>query len=449
MDYFPIFTQLKNKPVLVIGGGEVAYRKIKLLLSAQANIRLIARKLNENIQQLKDDKLITHLATEFSPHYLDDVFLVIAATNDNGLNEYIRQEAHKRYRLVNVVDNQELCSFITPSIIDRSPIMLAISSSGKAPVLVRRLREKLETILPQHLGKMAEITGSYRQKVKAKIKDALSRRYFWEKLFDSPFEMYLAQNKPQKAVALLEAQLAQSSPPKGRVSLVGAGPGDAGLLTLKALQAMQSADIVYYDNLVSSEVLALVRRDAKLVSVAKKHNHHLMAQGEINQALIHSAQKGLHVVRLKGGDPYIFGRGAEEAHALKKAHISYQIIPGITAALGASAAAEIPLTLRDKAQAVTFVTGHEQQNNHLVNWKNLADINHTLVIYMGLYRAPYIQGQLIKYGRSPNTAVAIIEKATTNKQKIFKGSLNELNQLSQKAQSPALIIIGDVAAANR
>lgn len=446
MDYFPIFTALKDKPVLVVGGGEIAYRKVKLLLDAHAIIHVVAQKLNADMQMLKDKQAITHIATEFKAEYVDDVFLVIAATDDHALNAKVKQAADARFRFVNVVDQQELCSFITPSIIDRSPIMVAIASGGKSPVLVRRIREKLEATLPQHLGQMAKIAGDYRDKVKEHIKNISSRRLFWETIFDGSFEMLVANGRADEAIALLEEQLNQPTERQGKVSLVGAGPGDAGLLTLKALQAMQSADIVYYDNLVSKEVLNLVRRDATLVSVAKKRNHHLMAQEDINKALIQSAQKGLHVVRLKGGDPYIYGRGSEEVAALKAAHITYQVISGITAALGASAAAEIPLTMRHKAQALTFVTGHEQENNQLVNWENLADINHTLVIYMGLYRSGIISSELIKYGRPSDTPVAIIQNATRDNQQIFRGKLSELEALSQQAQSPALIIIGEVAA---
>lgn len=445
MDYFPIFTELKDKPVLVVGGGEIAQRKVKLLIDAKAIIHIVAQKLNTDMQMLKDKQAIHHIATEFDAKYVDDVFLVIAATNNLALNAKVKQAADARFRFVNVVDQQELCSFITPSIIDRSPIMVAIASGGQSPVLVRRIREKLEAALLQHLGKMADIAGSYRNKVKERIKNTANRRLFWETLFDSSFEMLVANGREDEAIALLEAQLNQPPQKQGKVSLVGAGPGDSGLLTLKALQAMQSADIVYYDNLVSKEVLNLVRRDATLVSVAKKRNHHLMVQEDINKALIQSAKQGYHVVRLKGGDPYIYGRGAEEVAALKQANITYQVISGITAALGASAAAEIPLTMRHKAQALTFVTGHEQENNHLVNWENLADINHTLVIYMGLYRAGVISNELMKYGRPSDTPVAIVQNATRDNQQIFRGQLADLEMLSQQAQSPSLIIIGEVA----
>ncbi|MFV0431599.1 MAG: siroheme synthase CysG [Alphaproteobacteria bacterium] len=444
MDYFPIFTELKGKPVLVVGGGEIAYRKVKLLLAVEAQIELVAQKLNNKMQSLVNQQQIAYKAKEFHGDFINHVYLVIAATDNHELNQHISQEAKARFRFVNVVDKQDLCSFITPSIIDRSPIMVAVASSGKSPTLIRRIREKIEAILPQHIGIMAEIAGSFRKQVKAKFKNINERRYFWESLFDSDFEQWVAKGENIRAIEVLQQSLAEDKNYKGKVTLVGAGPGDAGLLTLKALQAIQSADIIYYDNLVSMEVLELARRDATLVFVGKQQGCHSMSQQEINQALVVSAQKGFHVVRLKGGDPYIFGRGAEEVAALKAAKLPYQVISGITAALGASSSAEIPLTARNKAQMLTFVTGHEQKNNQLVNWKNLADMNHTLVIYMGLYRSQFIKDELIKYGRCPQTPIAIIENATRANQKIFYGQLDELETLSQKAQSPSLIIIGDV-----
>ena len=358
MDYLPLFADLAGRPVLVVGGGDIAARKIELLRRAGARIQIASRELCPELQALLDEQQLEWLATSFEPAQLDKVFLVIAATDDNALNAQVYDEANARHKLVNVVDDQPKCSFIFPSIVDRSPLVVAISSSGTAPVLARMLREKLETLLPSHLGQMAELAGQWRDKVKARFSRMSDRRRYWERIFNGRFASQMATGDVTAAKQTLDSELGDQPPRQGEIILVGAGPGDSGLLTLRGLQVIQLADVVLYDHLVSDEVLDLVRRDADRICVGKRASAHLLPQDEINQLMVQLAQKGKRVVRLKGGDPFIFGRGGEELQAAQQAGIPFQVVPGVTAAAGATAYAGIPLTHRDYAQSVLFITGH-------------------------------------------------------------------------------------------
>ncbi|WP_133406763.1 siroheme synthase CysG [Parashewanella tropica] len=443
MDYLPIFADLKRRPCLVVGGGEVAWRKTRMLLKAGADVRLVAPEINSDFKQALQSDEITLLAQEFSPAHLDGIFLAIAATDSKTVNALVYQSANQRQVLVNVVDDTKRCSFIVPSIVDRSPIIVAISSSGRAPVLARLIREKLEAILPQHLGKMAEIAGRFRTKLTKVVNTLTARRYFWEQAFNGRFSEFVAAGRDKDAEQELQA-LSRKVEPKGQVALIGAGPGDAGLLTLRALQLMQQADVVLHDYLVSDEVMELVRRDAELVSVGKKAGFHSVPQEETNRLLVHYAQQGKRVVRLKGGDPFVFGRGGEELEVLFEAGISFQVVPGITAAAGATAYAGIPLTHRDYAQSTMFITGHLKPDGDQVDWSTLARGKQTLVIYMGLMKACHIENQLISHGRSIETPVAIIERGTQKHQKVLKGQLSELTDLAEHAASPSLIVVGEV-----
>ncbi|WP_299021461.1 siroheme synthase CysG [uncultured Photobacterium sp.] len=443
MDYLPIFADLKHRPCLVVGGGDVAWRKTRMLLKAGADVRVIAPKLNADFQRALQAGDITFLAEEFSPLYLDGIFLAIAATDRKAVNALVYQSANQRQVMVNVVDDTQRCSFIVPSIVDRSPIIVAISSSGQAPVLARLIREKLESLLPQHLGRMAEIAGKFRTRLAKNITTLTARRHFWEQAFDGRFSELVAAGQDQEAEHELHS-LSKKVEPQGQVALIGAGPGDAGLLTLRALQLMQQADVVLYDYLVSDEVMDLVRRDAELICVGKKAGFHSVPQEETNQLLVHYAQRGKRVVRLKGGDPFVFGRGGEELEVLFDAGIPFQVVPGITAAAGATAYAGIPLTHRDYAQTAMFITGHLKPDSDQLDWSTLARDKQTLVIYMGLLKAQDIELQLITHGRAPETPVAIIERGTQKNQKVLKGQLHELAQLAQHSASPALIVVGEV-----
>lgn len=444
MDYLPLFADLKNRPVLVVGGGDIAARKIELLRRAGARVLVAARDLGHELQALHEIAAIEWIAQTFDAAQLDGVFLVIAATDDNALNSQVFDAANARHKLVNVVDDQPKCSFIFPSIVDRSPLVVAISSSGTAPVLARLLREKIEALLPANLGQMAEVAGQWRDKVKQRYRQMSERRRFWERAFNGLFASQMAAGNVNEARRTLDRELEHDSDNQGEITLVGAGPGDSGLLTLRGLQVMQLADVVLYDHLVSDEVLELVRRDADRICVGKRAGAHSVPQEETNRLLVQLAQQGKRVVRLKGGDPFMFGRGGEELQAAKAAGIPFQVVPGITAAAGATAYAGIPLTHRDHAQSVMFITGHCRVDSDGIDWSSLARARQTLAIYMGTVKAAEIAAGLIEHGRDPATPVAVIGRGTRQDQQVLTGTLANLEALAAIAPTPALLVIGEV-----
>ncbi|WP_016614033.1 siroheme synthase CysG [Yersinia pestis] len=444
MDYLPLFADLKQRPVLIVGGGEVAARKIELLHRAGAQVWVVAQTLSSELEQQYQDGRIHWLAQDFLPEQLDNVFLVIAATNDTVLNAAVFAAADQRCILANVVDDQPLCSFIFPSIVDRSPLVVAISSSGQAPVLARILREKLEALLPTRLSDMAAIAGRWRGRVKQHMASMGERRRFWEHAFSGRFASLISRGQLTEAENELQLSLEGQHRALGEVALVGAGPGDAGLLTLRGLQVMQQADVVLYDHLVSPEVLDLVRRDAERICVGKRAGAHSVTQEATNQLLVTLAQQGKRVVRLKGGDPFIFGRGGEELQVVAQAGIPFQVVPGVTAAAGGAAYAGIPLTHRDHAQSVTFITGHCRPDGDDLDWQTLARGRQTLAIYMGTVKAAAISQQLIAHGRSSTTPVAVIGRGTRVDQQVLIGTLAQLESLAQQAPTPALLVIGEV-----
>ena len=448
MDYLPIFADLKQRPVLVVGGGDVAARKVFLLQRAGAEIRIVAQSLSPELEQQRQQGRVLWLGKTFDPQQLDDVFLAIAATDDNALNAAVFAEADKRRVLANVVDDQPRCSFIFPSIIDRSPLVVAVSSSGQAPVLARLLREKLEALLPASLGQMAQVAGRWRGQVKQRLASIGERRRFWENTFGGRFATLVANGQTAQAERQLEQDLhrfaAGDEGAQGEIALVGAGPGDVGLLTLRGLQVMQQADVVLYDHLVSGEILDLVRRDAERICVGKRAGAHSVIQEETNRLLVELAQQGKRVVRLKGGDPFIFGRGGEELQVAAAAGIPFQVVPGVTAAAGATAYAGIPLTHRDHAQSVTFITGHCRPDGDGLDWADLARTRQTLAIYMGTMKAADISQRLIAHGRDAATPVAVISRGTRADQQVQIGTLDQLEHLAQRAPLPALLVIGEV-----
>ncbi|HEJ1074686.1 siroheme synthase CysG [Serratia ureilytica] len=448
MDYLPIFADLKQRPVLVVGGGDVAARKVSLLQRVGAEIRIVAQSLSPELEQQRQQGRVLWLGKTFDPQQLDDVFLAIAATDDNALNAAVFAEADKRRVLANVVDDQPRCSFIFPSIIDRSPLVVAVSSSGQAPVLARLLREKLEALLPASLGQMAQVAGRWRGQVKQRLASIGERRRFWENTFGGRFATLVANGQTAQAERQLEQDLhrfaAGDEGAQGEIALVGAGPGDVGLLTLRGLQVMQQADVVLYDHLVSGEILDLVRRDAERICVGKRAGAHSVIQEETNRLLVELAQQGKRVVRLKGGDPFIFGRGGEELQVAAAAGIPFQVVPGVTAAAGATAYAGIPLTHRDHAQSVTFITGHCRPDGDGLDWADLARARQTLAIYMGTMKAADISQRLIAHGRDAATPVAVISRGTRADQQVQIGTLEQLEYLAQRAPLPALLVIGEV-----
>ncbi len=446
MDYLPIFCQIKGRDCLLVGAGEVAERKARLLLSAGAKLVVNALTFTPQFYAWQQQGDVTLIDAPFTNALLDDKWLVIAATHDSELNQTVSCECEQKKIFCNVVDNQELASFIMPSIIDRSPVIVAISSMGKAPVLARLLREKIESLLPIHLGQLASYAGQLRQKVKQFFSSEHQRRRFYEKLLiNDRLAQALANKNSQKVTQITNDLFDSKIDNQGEVVLVGAGPGDAGLLTLKGLQQIQLADIVVYDRLVSDDIMNLVRRDATRIFVGKKPGYHCVPQEQINQILLEQAKKGKRVVRLKGGDPFIFGRGGEELEVLLGEHIPFSVVPGITAASGCAAYSGIPLTHRDYAHSIRLITGHVKDGSCL-DWQSLAGEKQTLVFYMGLSQAPIIEQNLLKHGMNQDTAVAIVEEGTSVKQKVFTGKLSELTQLAAQAKSPSLIIIGPVVA---
>ena len=448
MDFLPIFINVKDRNCLVVGGGEVAARKAAMLIRAGARVIVVSPELGNELSEQKKHGVISHLAEKFSTNHLDDAVLVISATDDRSVNQQVSEAAHGLRIPVNVVDSPELCSFIMPSIVDRSPILIAVSSGGKSPVLARLLRARLETMIPEAYGRLAIYAAKLRDRVKLHFSHPEKRRIFWERELQGPFAEMVFAGKDQAAQDYLEnaLQIDSDEAPQGEVYLVGAGPGNPDLLTFRAMRLMQQADVVVYDRLVSVEILDMVRRDALRIYAGKERSNHVMPQESINDLLVRLAKEGKRVLRLKGGDPFIFGRGGEEIETLSSHGIPFQVVPGITAASGVSSYAGIPLTHRDYAQSCVFVTGHLKDGSVDLDWQALARPYQTIVIYMGLLGLPVLCQQLIAHGLSGTTPAAIIQQGTTHHQRVLVGSLETLPDLTTHAGliPPTLIIVGEV-----
>ena len=447
MDFLPLFHNLKNAPVLVIGGGEVALRKARLLADAGAVPRVVTREALDEVAALVARQGGELHLRDYREEDLDGVRLVVAATDDEPLNALVSRQAKARGIPVNVVDAPELCSVIFPAIVDRSPLMVAVSSGGDAPVLARLIRARIETWIPAAYGQLAGLSKKFRPRVKAALPDVQQRRVFWEEAFQGQIAESLFAGKPAEAERLLEEKLAGSSVKAlGEVYLVGAGPGDPDLLTFRALRLMQQADVVLYDRLVAPAIIELCRRDAERIYVGKQRAEHALPQEQINRRLVELAKEGKRVLRLKGGDPFIFGRGGEEIEELAAEGIPFQVVPGITAASGCSAYAGIPLTHRDYAQSVRFVTGHLKDGSCDLPWQDLVAPGQTLVFYMGLVGLPVICEQLMRHGRGANTPIALVEQGTTVNQRVITGTLADMppRVAEQSVRAPTLVIVGEV-----
>jgi uroporphyrin-III C-methyltransferase/precorrin-2 dehydrogenase/sirohydrochlorin ferrochelatase len=453
MKYFPIFLDTTDLTCLVVGAGEVAARKVELLLKTSAHITVVAPWVCGTVQRFAKEEKIQLIVRPYIESDMTDKQIVFVATDDSELNKQIHDQARMQKILVNVVDNTPLCQFITPSIVDRSPIIIAMSSGGVAPVLLRYLRQKLESVIPQKVSLLGLFSEKFRESVKKRFKSVTERRYFWEDVLDGDIAENVLQGNEQVAEQkfLEKLNAPDASKTVGEVYLVGAGPGDPDLLTFRALRLMQKADVVVYDRLVSPEILELVRRDAEKIYVGKAKSKHTIPQDQINELLAKEALAGNRVVRLKGGDPFIFGRGGEELETLIEHGVSFQVVPGITAASGAASYAGIPLTHRDHAKSVVFATGHLQDNSINLNWQGLAQPDQTIVFYMGLTGLPIICEQLVKHGLSPATPIAMVQSATTPQQKVVTGTLEDIQQKAQAAQikPPALIIVGSVVSLHK
>jgi len=449
VDYLPIFYQIKQRTSLVVGGGAVAARKVSLLRKAGAEVVVVSPELCEELAQLVSSNKIHHLKRAYKQEDLNNCVLVIAATDQRDVNEQISAQAMSRNLPVNVVDNPGLCSFIMPSIIDRSPVQIAVSTGGSSPVLARLIRTRLEGLIPAAYGKLGALVEDFRTRVKAAFPNVEQRRYFWESILEGTVAELVFTGHDEDARLMLENAIEQDSvSPRivGEVFLVGAGPGDPDLLTFRALRLMQKADVVVYDRLVSPAIMELVRRDAEIVYVGKERDRHTMKQENINQLLVRLAKQGKRVLRLKGGDPFIFGRGGEEIETLAQEKVPFQIVPGITAASGCSSYAGIPLTHRDYAQSCVFVTGHLKDGSVDLNWKALAHPNQTVVFYMGLHGAPTLCKELVAHGLPATTPVALVEQGTTPQQRVFTATLDTLLEViaNEDIKPPTLIIVGDV-----
>lgn len=478
MKYFPLFADLRDRRVLVVGGGVVAERKVRLLLDAGAQVVLVAPSLTQWLAMRAALGLdLQHVAEAFRAEHLQQAVLVIAATGDAEVNARVARAATERDLLVNVVDDAEASSFIVPAIVDRSPLVVAVSSGGAAPVLARRVRDQIENLLDESLGALAALLAAWRARVRAAVPDPAIRRRFYERLLAGAVPRLVRRRQwPQAEEALAELVAGgvheapgggvlrtvgeqQSSgrvapaaggahESSGRVILVGAGPGDPGLLTLNALRALQEADVVLYDRLVSDDVLQRIRRDATLVPVGKAAGHHSVPQQRIHELMVEHARLGRRVVRLKGGDPFVFGRGGEEIAWLTKHRVPFEVVPGVTAATACTAYAGIPLTHREHAQSVSFVTACGSGTEDRLDWVALATPGHTVAFYMGAGSLERIGERLLAHGRNPATPAVVIEDGTRSTQRVTLVRLGDLGDLARRGAigTPALAVVGEVAA---
>jgi len=447
MELLPIFLDVKGKLCLVAGGGETAARKTASLRRAGARVQVVSPRLGKRLAELAATGDIEHLKRPFEESDLEGTLLAIAATDDRAVNQRISHIARVQGVPVNVVDQPDECSFIMPSVVDRSPVIVAVSTSSASPVLARLLRSRLESLIPAAYGRLGDLCGRYRNAVKAQFTDRRDRRRFWDRVLQGTVAERVFSGHFDEADAAIERELAAGPDGGiGEVYLVGAGPGDPDLLTFRALRLMQQADVVVYDRLVAKPILDMVRRDAKRIYVGKERGNHAMRQEEINRLLADLARAGHRVVRLKGGDPFIFGRGGEEIDTLAAERIPFQVVPGITAASGCATYTGIPLTHRDFAQSVTFVTGHLKDGTIDLNWDQLAQPSQTVVFYMGLVGLPIIVEKLRASGVSPTMPIALVQQGTTHQQRVYTGTLSSILGVVEKdrPKPPTLIIVGEV-----
>jgi uroporphyrin-III C-methyltransferase/precorrin-2 dehydrogenase/sirohydrochlorin ferrochelatase len=448
LDFLPIALDIRGRPCLVVGGGDVAARKVELLRQAQGEVTVVAPQLCAKLGKLAANAAIVHIGRAYQSDDLRDPVIVVAATDDEVVNHRVAIDAKARRIPVNVVDRPQLCTFTMPSIVDRSPVVVAVSTGGASPVLARLLRARLESFVPAGFGRLATLLSEFRAKARQRFPDTQSRRRFWEEVVSGPVAEMVLGGQDERARALLNQSFETDTPVPGvgEVYLVGAGPGDPDLLTFRALRLMQRAEVVLHDRLVAAEILALCRRDAEFIYVGKHRAVHAMRQEDINQTLAQLAKKGKRVLRLKGGDPFVFGRGGEEIDTLAQEGIPFQVVPGITAAAGCASYAGIPLTHRDYAQSVLFVTGQLKDGTVDLNWPALVQPKQTLCVYMGLAAADIICRSLITHGMASDMPVALIEQGTTSSQRVRVGTLATLPSIiaQHSVHAPTLLIIGQV-----
>ena len=449
MSYLPLFIETTGKKCLIVGGGKVASRKLIPILKSKMKVTLISPEVIEEIElNFQKNKNLKIIKRKFEPEDIEDQFLIIAATNEKTTNQKIAKLSKDNNILVNMAEDSLSGNTLIPSVVDRDPIKIAVSSGAASPILTRLVKTKLETVIPYSFSKLADIMMEYRDVVKKNFLKISDRRKFWEVFLDGPVSEMVLSGHIDKAKKALDESLKENKflEKTGEVYLVGAGPGDPELLSFKALRLMQKADIVIYDRLVSRPIMNLIRQDAEKIYVGKQRADHAMPQENINQLLARLALEGKKVLRFKGGDPFIFGRGGEEIESLIKDDIPFQIVPGITAASGCASYAGIPLTHRDYSQACIFVTGHLRDGTVNLNWEMLAHEKQTLIFYMGMHGSKIICEELIKHGLSDVTPAALIVKGTTEDQEVIIGNLKNMPEIimDRKIVPPTLLIIGDV-----
>jgi uroporphyrin-III C-methyltransferase/precorrin-2 dehydrogenase/sirohydrochlorin ferrochelatase len=448
MRYFPLFLDLAGKPVLLVGGGAVAARKFGLLGEAGAQVTVVSPTLGKELEAARASGRFTHVPRGFDAADVDGRWLVVAATNDRAVNAAVAAAANASRIPCNVVDDRELSSFIMPAIIDRSPVQIAVSTGGTSPVLARLIRERLETLLDGSLGTLAAFADRWRDRIRRKFSDLGARRRFLSWMLTGPVAASLRAGRIERAEELTARALeGESAAPPGHVVLVGAGPGNAGLMTLHGLRALQEADVIVHDRLVSPEVLDLARRDAARFDVGKFVGGGGATQEEINGLLVEHARRGEYVVRLKGGDPFVFGRGGEEIDHLRVHGVSFEVIPGITAAIAAGAYAGVPLTDRRHAQAVRFLTGNSDEQLAQFNYSDLAAGRETLAFYMSVGRLAPLRDQLLAAGVAGDLPVAFIENASRHQQRMVASTVEHMHRdaVMQKIKAPSMLIVGNVA----
>lgn len=447
---YPLFADLTGREVLVVGGGAVAERKTAALLAAGAHVTVGAPELTSLLQRWVEEHRIQHRRESYREDWLAGCWLVIAATGARALNAGIAADASRRRLFVNVVDDAELSSFQIPAVIDRSPLLVALSTGGAAPALASRLREHIESLLDPALGSLLSLAARFRHSIRSRLPDLGERRRFYGWLWEGPVPRSLRAGRDGEAAqALLTALNApRRTPPRGSVVLVGAGPGDPGLLTLRALRALNEADVILHDALVSEATLGLARRDAERIAVGKRAGGEHTSQEVIHALMLEHARAGRRVVRMKGGDPFVFGRGGEELQFLRSHGIPCEVVPGITAALACAAYAGVPLTHRDHARSLRLITAHCRDSLDAVDWAGCATPHETLVVYMGVSQLELLTRRLLGAGRSPDTAFALIENGSLPSQRTLTGTLAELPALAARhgITAPALLIIGETAA---
>ena len=451
LNAFPVFVRVEGRVVVIVGGGDEALAKARLLGQSSASIRIVASEAGPELVAWIAENGASHVETDYHPAFLGNAVMVFAASGDDALDRRVSDDARELGIPVNAVDSPELCDFFTPAIVNRAPVCVAIGTEGTAPVLAQSIRAKIDQLLSPSLGTLAALAASLRGAAERVLPKGRLRRQFWNDFFAGAPARAMEVGHADEALQAASELMRRRNKRDGYVALVGAGPGAEDLLTLRAQRHLMEADVIVHDALVPEAVIAMGRRDAERLAVGKRKGCHTKSQAEINVLLVSLAREGKRVVRLKSGDPLVFGRAGEEMQALRDAGIAYEVVPGVTAALAAAADFELPLTLRGVSSSMVFTTGHDLRGETLPDWARLAIDGATVAVYMGRSIAAEVAARLIAAGLSPDTAVAVVENASRPDKRLFHGTLNDLPSLEARSDltGPVMTIIGDaVAGAN-